>query len=139
MALREAQDDTGLTQGIYFDALKDLPLPAVEAAAMALMREPGRKWFPTTAEWRTAAERAAHEHLREVVTVPRDDEPGVFICGDCHDSGWMMSRGGEAWACDGGPRCGRRQRHAPHTFTQACGCRASNMNYQKTKNFGAGR
>lgn len=140
VALREAQDDTGLTQGIYFDALKDLPLPAVEAAADALMREPGRRFFPTTAEWRTAAEKAQLELLRRAVTSPAaEDERGVFICGDCHDTGWMMNRDGTPWWCDGGLRCGRRQAHAAHTFTAVCGCRAGNVNYQKTKHFGAGR
>lgn len=138
VALREPADDSGVTQGIYFDALKDLPLRALEDGATALMKEPGRRFFPTTAEWRTASERAKDDQLRRAVT-PTDDERGTICCRNCEDTGWALGIGGKALECPGDSRCGRTRVHAAHTFTFACSCRANNPNYQRTMHFGAGR
>lgn len=134
VALREAQDDTGVTQGIYFDALKDLPAPAVEAGAVALMKEPGRRFFPTTAEWRTAAEVANVELLRSAVQPVEREEPWKDECGACFDTGWQFR------TCAGGERgfCGRRKPHAAHDYVEPCTCRPTNRTYQRHKAFGGG-
>ncbi len=132
VALREPADDTGVTQGVYFDALKDLPLLALEAGAMALMKEPGRRFFPTTAEWRTAAERANVELLRDAVQ-PARDEPWHVDCEACEDTGWV-----QGLECPGSNLCGRTKPHAPHSYTRACPCRPMNRTYQRHHRFGAG-
>lgn len=137
VALREPADDTGVTQGIYFDALKDLAPTALEDGATVLMKEPGRRFFPTSAEWRTASETAGVERMRRAVQPT--EELGIYVCRDCRDSGWLEGIGGEAMKCPGDARCGRRRTHGLHTYTQACCCRASNVNYQRTSHFGAGR
>lgn len=67
------------------------------------------------------------------------DERGIFVCRDCHDTGWVLGIAGEALQCPGDHRCGRRNAHQPHSYTQVCGCRQSNVNYQRTQHFGAGR
>lgn len=131
VALREPADDTGVTQGVYWDALQDLPGPALEAGATALMREPGRRFFPTTAEWRTAAETAQRAQLRAAVQ-PARDEPWHDECGACRDTGW------EVKTCDGSALCGRQQPHAPHEYVQPCTCRPMNRTYQRHQHFGAG-
>lgn len=135
VALREPADDSGVTQGIYFDALKDLPLKAVEAGATALSRERGRKFFPTTAEWRSAAELALTEQLRHAVK-PAREEPWRLECERCEDTGWVLPL-----ECDGAggvPGCGRSKRHGAHTWTYACPCRPTNRTYIRNRQFGAG-
>jgi hypothetical protein len=132
VALREPPDDSGVTQGVYFDALSDLPLPALDAGAVALSREKGRRFFPTTAEWRTTAEAAQQEQLRKVVQPPRS-EPWHLECERCADTGWILEL-----TCDGTDYCGRHKQHAAHTFTRACPCRPTNRTYIRHKQFGAG-
>lgn len=132
VALREPADDSGITQGVYFDALKDLPLPAVDAGAVTLTREKGRRFFPTTAEWRTAAEEAQEAQLRKAVQ-PARSEPWRLECERCEDTGWILGL-----ECDGGDYCGRRKVHAPHSFVRECPCRPTNRTYQRNKNFGGG-
>lgn len=139
VALREAQDDTGLTQSVYFEALKDVPLPALEAGALTLMREPGRKWFPTSAEWRTAAEQALTGQIQAAMAAAiTEPERATLHCRECMDTGWVFDRG-NPMACPGDETCGRHRTHASHTYTRACPCRATNPAYQRTKHFGAGR
>lgn len=131
VALREQQDDSGVTQGIYFDALKDLPIRALEDGAAALMKEPGRRFFPTTAEWRTAAEKANLSQLREAVQ-PARDEPWHHECTACEDTGW------ERFECTGDRCCGRSGPHAAHEFVRVCSCRPTNRTFQRHQNFGSG-
>ena len=106
VALREAQDDSGITQQVYFEALRDLSPAAIEAGASVLMREKGRRFFPTTAEWRTASEHAHGETLRKTLTSHRE-EPWHHECRDCEDSGWIVGLtcdgGAEAWPEQGEP------------------------------------
>lgn len=132
VALREPADDSGVTQREYFTCLRDLPFAAVSAGADALKKEPGRKFFPTTAEWRTAAEKA-HEALLRGAVKPRD-EPWHDECAACQDTGW------ESHECDGGDRgvCGRKKTHAPHSFVVPCPCRPMNRTYQRHQKFGVG-
>lgn len=124
VALREPQDDSGVTQGIYFDALKDLPTVALEAGAVTLMREPGRRFFPTTAEWRSVAELAVSQQIRETLTAVRE-QPWVHECEHCEDTGW------ERFECTGDRFCGRPTVHAAHTFVRICSCRATNRTFQR--------
>ena len=79
VALQVQQDGSGITHGVYFEALRDLPTSALEAGALALMRESGRRFFPTTAEWRAAAE-AAHQAQLRVALSPRREEPWHEEC-----------------------------------------------------------
>jgi len=96
VALRETQDDTGITQQVYYEALRDLSPDALDGGARLLMQERGRRFFPTTAEWRTAAEKSHADQLRKVLTATRE-EPWHHECQDCADSGWVVGLN-----CDGG-------------------------------------
>lgn len=108
VALRETQDDSGITQQVYFEALRDLSPDALDAGARALMQERGRRFFPTTAEWRTASENAHAETLRKVFT-SRREEPWHHECQDCEDSGWIVGM-----QCDGGMEVWP-EKLSPHT------------------------
>ena len=130
VALREPPDDTGVTQQTYFELLHDLPIAALEAGASVLMKEPGRRFFPTSAEWRTAADRAQTEQLREALPTGREN-PWVHECSGCEDTGWKYH------ACPEEP-CGRGFKHAPHDYVTVCPCRASNRTFQRHQKFGAG-
>lgn len=132
VALRETQDDSGVTQQVYFDALSDLPLAALESGANALMRQQGRRFFPTTAEWRTEAEKAAYADLKRAVSGGRD-EPWRHECQDCEDSGWVRGL-----TCPGDATCGRTRKHAAHDYTQACPCRPTNRTFRRHLAFGGG-
>lgn len=175
VALRETQDESGITQQVYYEALHDLSPEALDAGATVLMRERGRRFFPTTAEWRTASETAHNETLRKVLT-SRREEPWHHECRECEDSGWIVGMtcdgGGEEWpekadphtnigpqkgdadaskmrpwvyraekrltATPRKPVCGQLKPHAPHVFTQACPCRATNATYRRHLSFGSG-
>lgn len=126
-ALREPQDETGLTQQVYFQALGSLTPEGLQGGAHDLAQEPGRKWFPTTAEWRAAALKAQGAiHRARLESGPRRDEPWRHDCARCEDTCWVLDL-----ACDGGSMCGRRQKHAPHTWTTRCGCWPNNRTFQR--------
>jgi hypothetical protein len=131
VALRDPGDDSGVTQQIYFDALKDLPIPAIDMGAANLMRESGRRFFPTTAEWRSAAELAHDALLRKALT-PGRSEPWKHDCAACEDTGWV-----QGLSCPESP-CGREKAHQPHTYVRACPCRATNRTFQRHQKFGSG-
>lgn len=136
VALREPQDGSGITVGVYFDALRDLPQEAVLEAARALSREPGRKFFPTTAEWRDAALKAAGATLRKSLAEPTFQPRGEawhHDCARCEDTGWEVGH-----TCPGDETCGRRGAHRPHTYTRACPCRATNPTYLRHHHVGGG-
>jgi hypothetical protein len=132
VALREKDDDSGITQQVYFEALRDVPLKALEAGAATLMREQGRRFFPTTAEWRAAADRAMESQLRSAVGQGRTD-PWQHECRDCEDTGWIRGL-----SCPGDGRCGRTRTHQAHDYTMACPCRATNRTYRRHLAFGGG-
>lgn len=116
----------------YWAALQDLPLEALTDAVARLQREGGRKWFPTTGEWREAAEQALAQRLRQAVQ-PARDEPWHLECAGCEDTGWLRKE------CSSAPCiCGRPRRHAPHTFVVPCPCRPTNRTYTRTRAFGSG-
>lgn len=124
-ALR-ATDIDGATVQIYFDALADLPLWALEIGAVELSRR-GGSFFPTTAVWHEAARHAVEHRLREALAggrVWREE------CMTCHDTGWRES------ACTAADRCGRLwcDKHGEaytHDYYTACVCRATNRTYQR--------
>lgn len=132
VALRETQDDSGITQQVYWEALRDLPMLSIDQSAVALSRQTGRRFFPTTAEWRTEAENASAAHMRKVVPAARVD-PWHHECRDCEDSGWVRGL-----TCDGGTTCGRTRKHMPHDYTMACPCRATNRTYLRHHMYGSG-
>lgn len=131
VALREKDIDAA-TMRVYYETLKDLPAAALEGGAAALMREPGRKWFPTTAEWRAAAELAQETLLRKAVK-PARAEPWHLECERCEDTGWVAGL-----ECPGDATCGRTKTHAAHSFTRACPCRPTNRTWMRTQKFGSG-
>lgn len=131
VALREPADDTGITIDVYFEALKDLSMEAIELGADALAKEPGRRFFPTTAEWRAAAESAQMARLREAVK-PGREEPWQYECGACADTGW------EDLFCPGDQTCGRARKHAAHRYVRVCPCRPNNRTYIRHQQFGSG-
>ncbi len=128
VALREPQDDTGITQGVYFDALKDLPLDVLDAGAQALSRETGRRFFPTTAEWRTAAQRVEQERERRRIE-PTSGQTNVWRheCHSCEDTGWVMDL--TCSGIEGSSACGRKRKHHAHSYAVSCGCRATNRTF----------
>lgn len=88
----------------YFEPLSDLPLESVRMAQEAFSRESGRKWFPTTAEWRERAQMADTEALRKALP-PARTEPWKDECKDCSDTGFI-----HALTCDGGAELWPEQR-----------------------------
>ena len=133
VALREQQDETGTTQNVYFDAIKDIPIKSLEDGAGALARERGRKFFPTTAEWRTAALQAQEQVFR-ATTQPARVHPWVNECEACEDTGWVY----HDCLGDSNQTCGRKQPHRPHPYVVVCTCRPNNRTYQRHATFGRG-
>jgi len=50
---------------VYFEALTDLPIEAIETASRQFLKEPNRRKFPTTGEWYAAADELAFRMLQE--------------------------------------------------------------------------
>lgn len=125
VALREPPDDTGIMQQTYFELLHDLPIQALDAGAVALMQEPGRKFFPTSAEWRQAAAQAGMDALRAALP-PARVEPWRHEDPECEDTGWRFLD------CDGASgACGREKKHAPHSYVTICACRPTNHTFHR--------
>lgn len=118
----------------YYEALLDCPLDAITEAARGFAIELGRRWMPSTAEWHAAARAAQDEALRK--TAPANVLE--IICTACYDTGWVMAPGAHQMECPGNETCGRTRKHAPHTYTKACFCRATNPNYLRFQKFGRG-
>lgn len=134
VAVREPADESGITLRTYWDALKDVPVRALEDGAVALMREPGRKWLPSVGEWRAAALAASETALRDAVK-PARDEPWHDECEACQDTGFQFDR-----RCPGNGECGikgcvkmaRGGRSSAHTYATPCSCRPMNRTYQRS-------
>ena len=125
VALREPHDDSGITQETYFEALSDLAIEDLQGGANLLMRDAGRRFFPTTAEWRDAARTASRDSWR-LALPPAREQAWRHDCEVCEDTGWVMGL-----ACDGTDQCGRTHRHPAHSYTRVCVCRATNATYQR--------
>lgn len=118
--------------GVYFAALSDLSAETLRAGADVLMSESGRRFFPTAGEWRAQAELARDRLVHATVVVLNADDPrGWVCCPRCQDTGWVLADDGGALRCGGTSICGRTRAHLPHTYTEVCGCRASNVNWQR--------
>ena len=110
-------------QRVYWDALADLPLEAVEDAARELALE--AQWFPKVAEWRDAASKAKHARVLTMALPAPRTEPWAEECSSCDDSGW------EPMACPGDGTCGRTKAHAKHSYAVPCACIPTNRTYQR--------
>ena len=99
MQLRFTDADVATIKS-YYEPLSDLPLEAVRMAQEAFSREAGRKWFPTSGEWRERAEEARKASLKAALS--HRDEPWRVECEKCDDTGWILHL-----TCDGGETCGR--------------------------------
>lgn len=119
--LRWQDADEGSMQS-YFDALKDISDALLKRSAHQLANEPGRRFFPTTGEWREAALRLEADDRRRVMSGVRDWK---IECTACDDSGW------EYHHCEGDKTCGRQHEHRPHNFVTVCPCRDTNRTYQR--------
>lgn len=129
VAFRELPDDTGVTQEVYFSALRDLPLIALAKGADALMRDTSMRFFPRVTDWREKAEHAYRTSFEKAVQ-PSRDEAWHYECEACEDTGWNR------YQCSGDSRCGRRFDHATHEYVTPCTCRPMNHTYQRHNTFG---
>lgn len=127
IGLREQHDESGVTQGVYYDALKHLPLSVLRVSADQLATEPGRKYFPTTGEWIDVARAVLAKQQRDDSPVRANAGTHTWTveCSACDDSGC------EYFECTGDTFCGRTQPHAKHTFARPCPCRETNRTYQR--------
>lgn len=107
----------------YVSALAEFDREDVATAAQSLAVEPGRRFFPSTAQWAERAKKAQRERL---LTSASTREPWRVECDACEDTGWRRHE------CDGTMRfCGRRQPHAAHEWVERCPCRPSNRTFQR--------
>lgn len=130
MQLR-ATDADEATMRAYYHALKDHSLESVQGSAVALAKEPGRRFFPTTAEWSDAAREARTTVFRDHLLTARE-EPWKLECERCDDTGWAIS------SCSGDDFCGRKHKHMPHDFAKICPCRPTNRTWQRHQHVGRG-
>jgi hypothetical protein len=106
----------------YFDALRDLPENIIHESAKRIASQAGRKFFPTTGEWREVALVYESELRRAELSSPRTWENE---CNDCEDTGWNY------YDCPGDVTCDRTNPHLPHSYVRPCPCRATNRTYQR--------
>ena len=106
----------------YFEALRDLPEPILHESAKRLATQAGRKFFPTTGEWRDVALGYEAELRRAAITGER---VWKIECETCEDTGW------EYFFCPGDITCGRTKTHLPHNYVRECVCRPTNRTYQR--------
>ena len=101
------------TMKIYRETLSDLPLWAIEAAAMHLRRK-GGVFFPTAPTWHQVAEELIASKTRETLQLAAGNHDGHgHECEGCRDTGW-----GEV------ERDGR-------VVCIPCSCRPTNANYRR--------
>lgn len=130
LRLPTAEIDAAMKR-IYFDALKDLPLTAVDAAVEPLSRVKGYG-FPRTDIWHERAEQCRVE-LTLAALPPAREEPWHHECPHCEDTGWAYHE------CDGERLCGKSKPHPVHTYTVACSCRETNRTYARHHRVPKGR
>lgn len=131
LRLPSAEVDPAM-QRIYFDALHDLPIAAVDAAVMPLQRVQGYG-FPSTARWHEQAEIQRVEQTLKALP-PAREEPWSEECSYCSDTGW------EDRTCDGEHRqCGRAKVHPAHSYATPCSCRDTNRTFARHHRVPKGR
>lgn len=77
------------TMAIFFEAMLDLPLWAVERAELHLRRHPVK--FFTSAEWHARAAEILREQRRHDQRVLADQKLLLEQCSACRDTGWRAS------------------------------------------------
>jgi hypothetical protein len=121
MQLRWLDADEAAIQS-YYIALKDLPEELLHASAKRLANEPGRKYFPTTGEWREIALLIEQDKIRAELAGPRK---WILECEQCEDTGWIYH------VCTA-HECGRHNPHiVPHNYVEKCFCRPTNRTFQR--------
>lgn len=132
VALREPIDASGVKAEIYREFLSDLSIHALVAGANKLARETGRKFFPTTAEWRAAAVDTQRKQLQAAVGDRSEERTWTHECDICDDTGWRK------FQCDGTDRgfCRRTFKHYPHDYVEVCDCRPTNRTFIRHHQFG---
>jgi hypothetical protein len=112
----------------YFDALKDLPLTVVDAAAHALVKS--SRYFPRPVDWLEAAFKIDTPKpgfaINRWVTTAEGHTVRSFICLDCCDTGWRMECGCPFEAVNG--KCDQHGTgsSASRMPVMACQCRDTN-------------
>lgn len=119
-----AGDTDEATVRAYYEALKEFQLESIQRSAANLATEQDRRFFPTTAEWASAAQVARTQLLRANLLTARE-QPWQFECLACEDTGWTLHQ------CEGDEICGRRHLHLAHSFAKPCFCRPTNATYQR--------
>lgn len=156
LAIARSTEADDAVLAVYLHSLSDLDPALVCAACERLAREPRKDYqaaLPEVGLIRAEASKLARE-LREsesqkrLAPPPDDADPRTWVhCPTCADTSWQSLR------CHGGskshgdrdahlPRfhCGRRHPHRPHTYTERCGCFATNpviASRRKTKEVAA--
>lgn len=106
----------------YYESLREFTEPVLHESAKRLANELGRKFFPTTGEWREKALLYEAELRRAAVAGER---VWKTECETCEDTGW------EYFYCPGDETCERKRTHLPHNYVRPCSCRATNGTYQR--------
>lgn len=106
----------------FYEALRDLPIDLLHESAKQIATQANRKFFPTTAEWRSKALIIEAERRRAAIVGER---VWKTECDTCEDSGW------EYFFCPGDQTCGRQKSHLPHNYVRPCVCRPTNATYQR--------
>lgn len=102
------------TKGVYFDALSDLPLWAVERAAWQLQRTPVK--FFTSAIWHQFASTILLEQRRRDTVTLAGQKMLPEQCSQCRDTGMRLVNMAD-----------------PDSRLTACECRETNANYQQSR------
>lgn len=93
VALRDKEPDV-VQMRVYFEALKDLELDFVVAAADRLNRHAG--YFPKTSEWHEMAVTIEHERRTEQLAIIAVRKKAGLppLCAGCDDTGWAHVENG---------------------------------------------
>lgn len=103
-----------VTKGVYFDALSDLPLWAVERAGLQLQRQPVK--FFTCAIWHQFASTVVLEQRRRDTVTLAGQKMLPEQCSQCRDTGMRLVNMAD-----------------PDSRLTACECRETNANYQQAR------
>lgn len=103
-----------VAKGVYFDALADLPLWAVERAALQLQRTPVK--FFTSATWHQFASTVVVEQRRRDTVTLAGRRLLPEQCSQCRDTGMRPVNAED-----------------PESRLTACECRETNANYQQAR------
>jgi hypothetical protein len=91
----QRQIDAG-TVKIYRETLSDLPLWAIQAAALQLRRK-GGSFFPTAPVWHEVAEAVIADRVRQ--NMANSQQTPTVHCEDCRDTGMREGENGRYARC----------------------------------------